>query len=59
MIDECAGDSKKLFNLADFPFNDPNVNTLPAHDYPVLLANKYGEFFVKEIELNKDSIRDI
>lgn len=57
MIDECAGDFMKLFNLAEFLFNDPNVIPLPAHDNPVLPAKKFGEFFIKKIELIKDSFK--
>lgn len=57
MIDECAGDSMKLFNLAEFLFNDPKVIPLPAHDDPVLLAKTFGDFFIKKIELIKDSFK--
>ncbi|PFX29714.1 putative RNA-directed DNA polymerase from transposon X-element [Stylophora pistillata] len=59
LIGQCAGDSGKLFKLVSFLCKGPNVNDLPPHDDPVLLANKFGEFFVKKIELIKDSISDI
>ena len=51
LIDQCAGDSKKLLNLVKFLCNDPNVSALPAHDDPVLLANNFWEFFPKKLNL--------
>lgn len=38
LIDQCAGDSMKFFDLVKFLCNDHNVSTLPAHDNPVLLG---------------------
>lgn len=58
-IDQCPGDSKMLFKLVAFLCKGPNESDLPPHDDPVLLANNFGEFFVKKIELIKDSISDI
>lgn len=45
--------------MVRFLCKGPNDSDLPPHDDPVLLANKFGEFFVKKIELIKDSISDI
>ena len=48
--DQCAGDSKKLFNLVKFLCNDPNMSALPT----------LTELFVKKkIDLVKDSGNDI
>ena len=59
LIDQCAGDFRKLFKLVTFLCKDPSDSDLPPHDDPVVLANKFGEFFVKKIELIKDSISNI
>ena len=59
LIDQCAGDSRKLFKLVTFLCKDTSHSDLPPHDDPVVLANKFGEFFVKTIELIKDSISNI
>ena len=44
LIDQCAGDSRKLLKLVTFPCKDPSDSDLPPHDDPVVLANKFGEF---------------
>lgn len=45
--------------MVTFLCKDPCDGDLPPHDDPVVLANKFGEFFVKKIELIKDSISNI
>ena len=45
--------------MVTFLCKDPSDSDLPPHDDPVVLANKFGEFFVKKIELIKDSISNI
>ena len=45
--------------MVTFLCKDPNDSDLPPHNDPVVLANKFGEFFVKKIELIKDSISNI
>ena len=59
LSDQCAGDSRKLFKLVAFLCKDPSDIDLPPHDDRVVLANKFGEFFVKKVELIKDSINNI
>ena len=48
-----------MFKLVTFLCKGPNDSDLLPHEDPVLLANKFGEFFVKKIEVIKDSISDI
>ena len=45
--------------MVTFHCKDPSHSDLPPHDDPVVLANKFKEFFVKKIELIKDSISNI
>lgn len=59
LIDQCAGDSRMLFKLVKFLCKDPNDSDLPPHDDTILLANKFGEFFVQKIHLIKDFINYI
>ena len=56
LVDQCVGDSKKLFKLIKFLCNGRDECNLPPHKD---LANNFGEFFVKKIDLIKDSISNI
>ncbi len=50
IIDECAGDSRKLFRIVSPLSEERQVRDLPN------LANRFGEFFYKKIELVKAKI---
>ena len=50
LIDQCAGDSRKLFKLVTFLCKDPSDSD---SDDPVVLSNKFGEFFVKKLNLSR------
>ncbi len=52
MIDECAGDSRKLFRIVNFLSEERQVRDLP-NENPLILANRFGEFFYEKIELVK------
>ena len=45
--------------MVTFLCKDPSDSDLPPDDHPVVLEQKFGEFFVKKIELVKDSISNI
>ena len=38
LIDQCTGDSRKLFKLVTFLCKDPSDSDLPPHDDPVVLC---------------------
>jgi hypothetical protein len=59
LIDQCAGDSRKLFSVVNSLCNDRSHNPLPPHEDPRHLANDLGEFFCKKIELIQDKIDNI
>ena len=50
---QCAVDSRKLFKLVTFLRKDPSDSDLPPHNDPVVLGNKFGEFFVKKLKLSR------
>ena len=50
LIEDCAGDSKKLFSIVNSLCN-VRTDALPPHDNPRLLANELGEFFCRKISL--------
>ena len=56
LIDQCAGDSRKLFRVVNSLFQKPLVTALPEHDDPTKLANEFGTFFVKIIEIIKENL---
>ena len=39
--------------MVTFLCKDPCDSDLPPHDDPVVLANKFGEFFVKKLNLSR------
>lgn len=56
LISSCSGDSRKLFNIINNLCSGSPVNSLPSHDDPFALANDFGQFFVKKVELIKEKI---
>ena len=59
LIDECAGDSKKLFRIVNSLSKERQDMELPQHEEPFILANEFGDFFYKKIELVKSEIDNI
>jgi len=57
LIAESAGDTKKLFNIVNSLCKvDDRYDALPTHDSPQSLANDFGAFFIKKIELIQQDI---
>lgn len=56
LIEESAGESKKLFRVVNSLCNEPLDNLLPPHSCSQQLANDFGEFFCCKIELIKEDI---
>ncbi|KAK2561923.1 hypothetical protein P5673_015343 [Acropora cervicornis] len=56
LIDQCSGDSKKLFRILNLLCEGNQTNPLPPHTGPYQLANDLGDFFYKKIECIKKSI---
>jgi len=50
LIDQCAGDSRKLFRVVNSLSREPPVTALPEHDDPTKLANEFDTFFVKKLK---------
>ena len=59
LINECARDAKKLYRIVNSLTKERQAMELPQHDDPVDLANKFGDFFCKKIELVKTEIDSI
>lgn len=59
LIEQCAGDSRKLFSVVNSLCNDRSCYPLPPHEDPRHLANDFGEFFCKKIELIQEEIDNI
>ena len=55
LIDQCAGDSRKLFHVVNSLSWEPFVGALPEHDDPTKLANEFGTF-IKKIEIIKENL---
>ena len=49
-IDQCAGDSRKLFCVVNSLSREPLESALPEHDDPTKLANEFGTFFLKKLK---------
>ena len=56
LIDQCAGDSRKLFRLVNSLCREPLETALPEHTDPTKLANKFGTFTLKKIEIIKENL---
>lgn len=59
LIHQCSGNSRKLFHVINSLSKEQQNNPLPPHDNPRLLADNFGEFFYKKIELIKNEIDNI
>ena len=47
LIDQCAGDSRKLFRVVNSLCREPLETALPEHTDPTKLENEFGTFFLK------------
>lgn len=60
LIDQCTGDSRKLFCGVNSLSREVLVMALnPEHDDPIKLANKFGTFFRKKIEIIKENLDNL
>ena len=50
LIDQCAGDSRKLFPVVYSLSREPLETALPEHDDPTKLSNEFGTFFLKKLK---------
>lgn len=57
LIQECMGDSEKLFQILKSLCKEHSDNSLSPHVCAEQLANDFGEFFCCKIELIKEDIR--
>ncbi|XP_064639772.1 uncharacterized protein LOC135495242 [Lineus longissimus] len=55
-VQGCEGDSRKLFRLVHTLCQEKQVDTLPPHDDKTVLANNFGEFFVRKVKLIQEKI---
>ena len=56
LIEECGGDTRKLFQVVRSLSNKPEENQLPPHDDPRKLADDFGEFFCGKVDLIRNDI---
>ena len=56
LIDQCAGDSRKSFRVVNSLCREPLETALPEHTDPTKLANEFGTFFLKKIEIIKENL---
>ena len=56
LIDQCAGDSRILFRVVNSLSREPLEMALSEHDDPTKLANEFGTFFLKKIEIIKENL---
>ena len=47
LIDQCAGDSRRLFGVVNLCW-EPLETALPEHTEPTKLANEFGTFFLNK-----------
>ena len=52
----CGGDTRKLFQVVQSLSNKPEENQLPPHDDPCKLADDFGEFFCRKVDLIRNDI---
>ena len=50
LIDQCAGDSRKLFRVVNSLYRELLETALPEHTDSTKLANKFGTFFFKKLK---------
>ena len=56
LIEECGGDTRKLFQVVRSLSNKPEENQFPPHDDPCKLADDFGEFFCQKVDLIRNDI---
>ena len=56
LIDQCAGDSRKLFRVVNSLCREPLETALPEHTDPTKLANEFDTFFLNKIEIIKENL---
>ena len=56
LIEECGGDTRKLFQVVQSLSNKPEEDQLPPHDDPCKLADDFGEFFCRKVDLIRNDI---
>ena len=49
LIDQCAGDSRKLFRVVNSLSREPLETAPPENDDPTKLADEFGTFFLKKL----------
>ena len=59
LIDKSAGDSRKLFQIVNSLSKERLVEEFPENRDPSILANEFGEFFCKKIDVLKSKIDEI
>ena len=60
LIEESAGDTKKLVSIVNSLCKVDNpYDALPPHNSSQILANDFGAFFIKKIELIQEDIDNI
>lgn len=59
LIDQCSGDSRKLFKVVSSLCKVRQEKPLPPHDDSCQLADEFGKYFCRKIELIKDDIDNI
>ena len=55
LIDQCAGDSRKLFRVVNSLCGEPLETAPPEHTDPTKLANEFGTF-LKKIEIINENL---
>ena len=58
-INRCAGDSRKLFQVVTSLCNKKQECPLPPHNDSETLANDFGDFFCRKIDLLREEIDSI
>ena len=53
LIDQYAGDCRKLFRVVNSLSREPLETALPEHDDPTKLANKFGTSFLKKLKSSR------
>ena len=51
LIDKCLGNSKKLFLVIISLSKQKSSESLPPYEDPLILANEFGTFFGRKIEV--------
>ena len=59
LIDKCSGNSKKLFRVINSLSKQKSSESLPPYEDPLILANEFGTFFGRKIELINDEMNKI